>query len=335
MKQGRQRLWESLAIQVMPDPPNADWSSHSVMVVDNRNEVREFLASRRARVTPEQAGLPAYGGNRRVPGLRREEVALLAGVSIDYYTRLERGNLSGVSESVLDGLAGALQLDEAERAHLFDLAHAASTTATMHRRPPPQRVRPAVQRILDAMTGAPAYVRNGRRDILAANRLGFALYSEMYIDPARPANVARFIFLSPRAHTFFLDWERAANDTVAILRTEAGRNPYDRGLSDLVGELSMRSEKFRTRWAAHNVHFHRTGFKNIHHPVVGDIELTFEAMDLPADPGLSLVVYTAEPRSASEDALNLLASWAVTLDQAQMVHAAEDSVPRPFETQET
>jgi len=219
-----------------------EWAAVASVVVDNRNEIRQFLASRRARITPEQAGLPVYGGNRRVPGLRREEVALLAGVSVDYYTRLERGNLGGVSESVLDALARALQLDEAERAHLFDLARAAHTTTPARRRATRQRVRPGVQRILDAMTGAPADVRNGRRDILAANRLGSALYAELYADPARPANVARFVFLSPRARAFFPDWEGAANDLVANLRTEAGRNPYDRGLSDLVGELSTRSK---------------------------------------------------------------------------------------------
>jgi transcriptional regulator with XRE-family HTH domain len=291
--------------------------------VDNRNEIRQFLASRRARITPQQAGLPAFGGNRRVAGLRREEVALLAGVSVDYYTRLERGNLGGVSESVLDALAGALQLDEAERGHLFDLARAANITARPRRRPAQQRVRPGVRRILDAMTDAPADVRNGRRDILATNRLGYALYSEMYVDPVRPANVARFVFLSPRAHVFFPDWERAANDLVANLRTEAGRNPYDRGLSDLVGELSMRSDDFRTRWAAHNVRYHHTGRKDLHHPVVGDLELTYEVMDLPADPGLSLVVYSAEPGSTSQDGLRLLASWAATLDQLDQPETAQ------------
>jgi transcriptional regulator with XRE-family HTH domain len=301
--------------------------------VDSRNEVREFLVSRRAKITPDQAGLPAYGGNRRVPGLRREEVALLAGVSIDYYTRLERGNLSGVSESVLDALAHALQLDEAERSHLFDLAHAASATARGRRRPAQQRVRPTVQRLLDAITDAPAYVRNGRRDILGANRLGYALYSEMFADPARPVNVVRFVFLNPRARIFFLDWNGAANDIVAILRTEAGRNPYDQGLSDLVGELSMRSDAFRTRWAAHNVRFHRTGLKDLHHPVVGDLRLSFEAMDIPADPGLSLVVYGAEPGSPSADALNLLASWAATLERTdetavEAAHEAEGTLPR-------
>jgi transcriptional regulator with XRE-family HTH domain len=292
------------------------------VVVDNRNESRQFLTSRRARITPEQAGLPIYGATRRVAGLRREEVALLAGVSVDYYTRLERGNLHGVSEAVLDALAQALQLDEAERGHLFDLARAANTTARPRRRPAQQRVRPGVQRILDAMD-APADLRNGRRDILAANRLGYALYSEIFVDPVRPANIARFLFLSPRAREFFPDWEGTANDLVANLRTEAGRTPYDRGLQDLVGELSTRSQEFRTRWAAHNVRHHQTGRKRLHHPVVGDLELTYEVLALPADPGLSLVVYGAEPGSASQDGLRLLASWAATLDQVEQAATAQ------------
>jgi transcriptional regulator with XRE-family HTH domain len=294
----------------------------SFVVVDNRNEIRQFLTSRRARITPGQAGLPTYGGNRRVAGLRREEVALLAGVSVDYYTRLERGNLGGVSEIVLDALAQALQLDEAERGHLFDLARAANTTARPRRRPAQHRVRPGVQRILDALD-APADLRNGRGDILAANRLGYALYSELYIDPVRPANVARFLFLSPRARDFFPDWEGTANDLVANLRTEAGRNPHDRGLQDLVGELSTCSQEFRSRWAAHNVRQHHTGRKRLHHPVVGDLELTYEVLALPADPGLSLVVYGAEPGSASQDGLKLLASWAATLDQLDQPATAQ------------
>jgi transcriptional regulator with XRE-family HTH domain len=293
------------------------------VAVDNRNEIRQFLTSRRARITPQQAGLPTYGGHRRVAGLRREEVALLAGVSVDYYTRLERGNLGGVSEAVLDALAQALQLDEAERGHLFDLARAANPTPRTRRRPAPQRVRPAIQRILDTIADAPADVRNGRRDVLAANRLGYALYSELFIDPVRPANVARFLFLSPRAQDVFPDWQDTANDLVANLRTEAGRNPYDRGLQDLVGELSTRSQEFRTRWAAHNVRQHQTGRKRLHHPVVGDLELTYEVLALPADPGLSLVVYGAEPGSPSHDALKLLASWAATLDQLDQPQTAQ------------
>jgi transcriptional regulator with XRE-family HTH domain len=290
----------------------------SIVVVDNRDEIRQFLTSRRAKITPEQAGLPASGGNRRVAGLRREEVALLAGVSVDYYTRLERGNLGRVSEAVLDALAQALRLDQAERGHLFDLARAANPSARRRRRPPPlQRVRPGIQRILDAITDAPADLRNGRRDILAANRLGAALYSELYLDPVRPANVARFVFLSPRARGFFPDWESTAGDLVASLRTAAGRDPHDRGLQDLVGELSTRSQEFRVRWAAHQVRLHQRGRKRLCHPVVGDLELTYEVLALPADPGLSLVVYGAEPGSASQDGLKLLASWAATLDQAE------------------
>jgi len=285
--------------------------------VDTRNEISEFLTSRRARITPEQAGLRTFGGTRRVPGLRREEVALLAGVSVDYYTRLERGNAGGVSESVLEALARALQLDEAERAHLFDLARATQMVSRARRRPAAKQVRPGVQRMLDAMTGAPAFVRNGRMDLLAANRLGYALYSELFADPRRPANTARFVFLDPRAPAFYLDWERVAKDSVAILRSEAGRNPHDRDLSDLVGELSTQSELFRTHWAAHNVRYHDTGTKRFHHPVVGDLTLTFENMELVGDPGLTMFAYTAEPGTKSEEALDLLASWTATLDREE------------------
>jgi transcriptional regulator with XRE-family HTH domain len=291
--------------------------------VDTKAEIREFLTSRRARITPQQAALPVFGDNRRVPGLRREEVAMLAGVSVDYYTRLERGNLSGASESVLDAIARALQLDEAERAHLFDLARAAGPGRT-RRRSAPKQVRPSVQRILDTMTGAPALVQNGRLDILAANRLGRALYSELYLDPTRPLNHARFTFLDARAYDFYPDWERAANDGVALLRAEAGRNPYDRGLTDLVGELSTRSEEFRMRWAAHNVRSHQTGAKHFHHRVVGDLTLTFEMMELAADPGLNLLAYSAEPGSRSEEALNLLGSWAATVEQEQSARATHE-----------
>ena len=292
--------------------------------MDTRNEIREFLTTRRARITPDQAGLPTYGsGPRRVPGLRRDEVALLAGVSVDYYTRLERGNATGVSETVLEALARALQLDEAERAHLFDLARAGQPTARTRRRRAPQRVRPSVQRMLDAMTGAPAFVRNDRMDILAANRLGRALYSEHFSDPRRPVNSARFIFLDPRAPGFYLDWERVAHDAVAVLRSAAGRDPYDRDLSELVGELSLQSELFRTHWATHNVRFHDTGDKRFHHPVVGDLSLTFETMRLVADPQLTMFVYTAEAGSKSEEALNLLASWTSTLDPTELANVTD------------
>jgi transcriptional regulator with XRE-family HTH domain len=293
--------------------------------MSTNDEVRDFLATRRARITPAQAGLPVYGTHRRVLGLRREEVAMLAGVSVDYYTRLERGNLAGVSESVLDALARALQLDEAEQAHLYDLARAARTTpaSRARRRPAAARIRPSVQAMLDAMVGAPALVRNDRLDILATNALGRALYSELYRDPVRPANHARFAFLDPRAHDFWIDWERAADDTVGILRAQAGHNPYDRGLSDLVGELSTRSEEFRTRWAAHNVRLHRTGNKLINHPVVGRLELMYDTLPLPADPGLTMLVYTAAPGTTASDALQLLASWAATNAQTEAAGAVE------------
>jgi transcriptional regulator with XRE-family HTH domain len=292
--------------------------------VDARNEVREFLISRRAKVTPEEAGLPAYGRNRRVTGLRREEAAMLAGISVEYYTRLERGNASGVSEDVLEGVARALKLDEAERAHMFDLVRAVNVTRAPRRRPAQERVRPTVQRILDAMTDIPAYVRNGRLDVLSANRLGDALYSELFTDPVRPINMARFIFLNARATQFFRDWEGIANDAVAILRAEAGRDPYDRRLSDLIGELSTRSEEFRVRWATHNVKLHCTFVKSVHHPLVGDLTLAYEALELPADPGQMILIYTAEPDSPSHDALNLLSSWTSTPDPADAVHAEDD-----------
>jgi transcriptional regulator with XRE-family HTH domain len=276
--------------------------------MDNRTEVRDFLTSRRARITPEQAGLPLYGTNRRVTGLRREEVALLAGVSTDYYTRLERGNLSGVSESVLDALAGALQLDESERTHLLDLARASNTSGRQRRTAPRQHVRPGVQRILDSIS-APAYVRNNRLDVLGVNRLGRALFSDLYAHDARSPNLARYMFLEPRSQDFYVDWAAVAKDVVSALRIEAGRNPYDRGLTDLVGELSTRSAEFRNWWASHSVRFHRTSTKQMHHAVAGALELTGEALDLPGDTGLTIITYTVEPATPSAQALEFLSSW--------------------------
>lgn len=280
--------------------------------MDNRDEIRDFLTSRRARITPQQAGLPAFGANRRVPGLRREEVAMLAGVSVDYYTRLERGNLNGASDGVLEAIATALQLDDAERTHLFNLARTAGKRSSTRRRPPEPRVRPSILAMLDAMTAAPALVRNDRLDILAANPLGRALYAPVFRAPGRPANSARFAFLDPAAKDFWVDWERAADGTVGVLRAHAGRNPYDKALTDLIGELSTRSEEFRTRWAAHDVRLHRTGNKVINHPVVGRMDLMYDALPLPADPGLVVLVYTAGPAGPDHDALALLASWAAT-----------------------
>lgn len=280
-----------------------------------KTDLREFLATRRAKLTPDQAGLPVYGANRRVTGLRREEVALLAGISVEYYTRLERGNVGTVSEGVLDGIVHALQLDEAERDHLYRLIRALATPRSrqMPRRSPTKtRVRPAVQRILDQML-TPAYLRNGRFDILAANDLGRALYSPLYeqAGDSRLPNSARFVFLDRAAVDFFVDYDKAANDCVAFLRAEAGRDPYDKDLAELIGELSTRSEDFRHRWAAHDVRYHRTGRKRFHHPLVGDVELDYEAFELAGDTGQRLNVYTAPRDSASEQALRLLASWTV------------------------
>lgn len=285
--------------------------------MDNRAQVREFLVSRRERISPAQAGLPAYGGaNRRVKGLRREEVALLAGVSIDYYVRMERGNLAGASDAVLDGVANALQFDEAERAHLFDLARAAQPTAPRHRRAKSSGITEGIQQILDAMTDAPAWVRNARHDMLAANRLARALYVPVLADPRRPANNARFVYLNPAAQDFFADWDRAADDIAAMLRSEAGSNPRDKHLIELIGELSTQSEEFRTRWAAHNVRFHRTGRKVIQHPVAGTLDLSFEAMEFPAHPGLTLLAYTAAAGTPTADSLRMLASWAATAEKS-------------------
>jgi transcriptional regulator with XRE-family HTH domain len=278
--------------------------------VDAANDIAQFLTTRRARITPQQAGLPTYG-TRRVPGLRREEVASLAGMSVEYYKRLERGNVSGASELVLEGLARALQLDDAERAHLFDLARAASPVALKRSRPIKQRVRPVVQQILDQIA-APALVRNARLDQVAANELGRALYAPMFDSREQPANSARFTFLDPAAVDFYPDWERVATELVAHLRSEAGANAYDRQLSDLIGELSTRSDEFRVRWAAHNVRFHRTGTKRMQHPVVGELSLSYETMELSADDGLTVAIFTAEPGSASQQALDLLASWTAT-----------------------
>jgi transcriptional regulator with XRE-family HTH domain len=281
--------------------------------VDAASDIAEFLASRRAKITPEQAGLPSYG-KRRVPGLRREEVASLAGVSADYYRRLERGQVSGVSELVLEALARALQLDDAERAHLFDLARAAGRVGTVsprRSRPPKTRVRPVVQRLLDQIE-APAIVSTVYGDYLAANRLGRALYAPVFDSPEQPANSGRFTFLDPAAREFYPDWKRLATELVAALRSQAGRNPYDRSLQDLIGELSTRSEEFRVRWAAHNVRFHRTGSKRLQHPIVGELTLSYETLTLDADDGLRLALYTAEAESASQQALDLLASWTAT-----------------------
>ena len=280
----------------------------TVVGVNAKDEIRHFLTTRRARITPVEAGLPVYGANRRVTGLRREEVAMLAGISVEYYIRLERGNVGSVSDNVLDGVAHALQLDEAERDHLFRLVYTAATRRPARRSPLKKRVRPTIQRMLDLMP-MPAYLRNGRMDILAANDLGRALYSLVYDEMGETPNTARFAFLSSSAPDFFVDFVRAQDDAVAFLRAEAGRDPFDKDLQDLIGELSTRSEEFRQRWAAHDVRYHRAGVKKLHHPLVGLLELDFEAFELPGDEGQRLNVYTAAPGSTSAEALAMLASW--------------------------
>lgn len=294
---------------------------------DLRRDVREFLVSRRARITPDRSGLPTWGVNRRVPGLRREEVALLAGVSVEYYVRLERGNLGGASEPVLDAVADALQLDEAERAHLHDLARASADTSRGSRQPPGPQVRTQVHWLLAAMDGTAAYVRNACTDVLAATTLARALYSPLYEMAGRP-NVARFVFLDPRAPEFFVEWEKVAGEAAALLRSLAGENPYDRGLTALVGELSTRSERFRALWAAHNVRQHRTGTKLFRHPVAGELTLHYESMELTADPGLRLNAYFAEPGSDSAERLALLASWAAA-PPTRLADPVETTHPPP------
>jgi transcriptional regulator with XRE-family HTH domain len=286
--------------------------------VDRRRDIQEFLTSRRARLTPDQAGLASFGDRRRVPGLRREEVALLAGVSMDYYARLERGHLAGASESVLEAVARALQLDDAERQHLFDLArNTESTMSDRPRRTKPTAAgpRPAVMAILAGMTSIPAYLRTPRMEIVAANPLCQALYGGALDDQKLPLNLARYLFLDPHSRGFFLDWDGVADDLVGTLRGQAGREPRDRALSDLIGELSTRSDEFVVRWARQNVRLHRTARKRLHNPLVGDIELTGNALELPGD-DLILIAYTADSGSQAEDQLKLLAAWTATQEPA-------------------
>ncbi|MFC9689377.1 helix-turn-helix transcriptional regulator [Kribbella sp. NPDC056951] len=285
--------------------------------MDNRQEVREFLTTRRARITPEQAGLPTTGA-RRVPGLRRSEVATIAGLSVEYYARLERGQIAGASSGVLEALARALQLDDTERAHLLDLARAADGIPSSGR---PRRrtagkaaARESLQWVLDAIKDGVAFVRDPHQNLVATNALGRAFYSPVIGDGGRMPNLARFQFLDPAAREFFPDWELFAQMCVAIMRAEAGRDPHDRGLQDLVGELSTRSEIFRQLWADHNVRTHGSGTKRFQHPVVGELVLAYEELAITAEPGLVLLIYTAEPGSPSAERLQLLASWTAPAD---------------------
>ncbi|MCU1403814.1 MAG: family transcriptional regulator [Glaciihabitans sp.] len=287
--------------------------------MDNQSEVREFLMSRRARLTPAEAGLPA-GPNRRVAGLRRSEVASIAGVSVEYYAKLERGAIAGASSSVLDAVSRALQLDDTERTHLFDLARAADGIPLSGR--PRRRAsktvanRPSLHWVLSTITGGIAVVCNQHQDVVATNDLGRAFYSPILGSGGRTPNLARFQFLDPASHDFYPDWDLFAEMCVAIMRTRAGRDPGNKDMQDLVGELSTRSDTFRTLWGAHNVRTHGAGTKRFNHPVVGELILAFEELVITADPGLVLMVYTAEPGSASAERLQLLANWAATTEAA-------------------
>lgn len=239
---------------------------------------------------------------------------MIAGVSVEYYARLERGTIAGASASVLEAVARALQLDDTERAHLFDLARASDgipASGRPRRRATAQGAgRPSLQWALEALTGAVAFVRDPRQDILATNALGRAFYSPLIGDGGRTPNLARFQFLDPAARDFYPDWELFAEMCVAIMRAEAGRDPHDRGLQDLVGELSTQSDLFRRLWGAHDVRTHGAGTKRFRHPVVGEVTLAYEELAVTAEPGAILMVYTAEPGSPSADRFALLASWA-------------------------
>ncbi|TQS43425.1 helix-turn-helix transcriptional regulator [Cryptosporangium phraense] len=275
--------------------------------MDPRTEMKDFLQSRRARISPADSGLDGRR-RRRVPGLRREEVAYLADVSVDYYARIERGDVVGVSEVVLRAVARALRLDETETTHLLALARAIQP-ATAPKAPvkPRETVRPGVQAILDSLVNAPAWVSNQRMDFLAGNALGRALYSDMLTDPDGRGNNARYVFLAEGSRTFFRDWDDDADDVVAILRHYAALRPDDGTLAQLIEELSARSEPFRERWAAHRVRLHRATRKRVHHHVVGDLDLAYERLHIPGDEGLSLFVHPVQPDPVTTERLASLA----------------------------
>ncbi|WP_341361004.1 helix-turn-helix transcriptional regulator [Georgenia sp. M64] len=292
--------------------------------MDTRREVQEFLTALRGRITPERAGLTVFGGERRVPGLRREEVAQLAGVSTAYYTRMERGDLGGVSESVLFALVSALQLTDAETQHLFDLARTAGPRRAPRQRPA-TRVPAAVAQLVDAMSDVPAVALSRLGDPVASNRLGRALFPHLFPTGAAPVNTARYMFLDPRSRDFYPDWDVVARDSVSSLRLLVGHDPSDRALAALVGELATRSDEFRTWWGSHTVRAHSAGTKRINHPVVGEVALTYQSLAVQATPGLSVVTYLAEPGSPSADALDLLRSWAA---EPASLHPAIPGVDR-------
>ncbi len=293
---------------VLTGPPSSHNTRHTLGDMDSKSEISNFLTSRRAKLSPEQAGVPLYSGARRVPGLRREEVAHLAGVSVDYYARLERGKISGASREVIEAIARALQLDEDERDHLLDL------TRISQRRPPRRKpsnrttVRPGTQSVLDSID-TPAFIQNARLDRLASNRLGRALYS-LPDDGSRDRfNYAHYLFLDSRAPRFHRDFDTAKHNVVALLHAATALDPYDRELIEIIGTLSTQSEEFRSLWASHDVFKYRSGQKLLTHSTVGDLEFGYESFELSTDPGLVMLVYTVAPGSPTSDAMRILASW--------------------------
>ena len=298
--------------------------------MDRNTGLAEFLRSRRERLSPEQAGVTPQGsGSRRVPGLRREEVAALAGVSVDYYVRMERGHRLNVSHAVLDTLARALRLDATERAYLFAVAQPSQNRR--RRTPPrPQRVRPGLYQVLTTLEHTPALVLGRRLDVLASNRMARALLTDFTTLPHKDQNMVRFLFCDQAARELYRHWDTVASEIVASLRLEAGRHPDDPQLTDLVGELCVHDEDFRRWWADHNVHQRTHGTKHFHHPLVGELSLQYESLTLPADPDQRLIIYTAEPDSPAHEALRLLDSWT---RQTQQEKEASRATPRPRTTE--
>ncbi|MFD9335911.1 helix-turn-helix transcriptional regulator [Streptomyces sp. NPDC060028] len=275
---------------------------------DQRTELGEFLRSRRARLRPEDVGLPDHGRHRRVPGLRREELALLAGVSVAYYTRLEQGSGHNVSAEILDAIARALRLGDTETEHLNHLAQ--PRPRKRRAAPRPQQVRPGVRTLLDAMEDVPAYLVGRRQDVIGWNRLAAAVFGDFGALAPKERNLVRLTFLDPATVELFTDWECRACEVVSNLRVYAGTHPDDEQLSALVGELSVKNEEFRRLWAAHTVGDNKThGVKRLRHPLVGELDLSFETLALPDDSAQFLVTYHPAPDSPSADALRLLSSW--------------------------
>ncbi|WP_328506225.1 helix-turn-helix transcriptional regulator [Streptomyces sp. NBC_00104] len=291
--------------EAVQEPPFGEAGAAGAL--DRRAELSEFLRTRRARLKPEDVGLPAFGRHRRVPGLRREELAQLAGVSVAYYTRLEQGNGRNVSAEVLDAIARALRLNDAEHAHLTHLAKPKAHKKKRSARP--QQVRGALRQLIDTLDGIPAYVTGRRSDILIWNRMASAVFGDWSALPAQERNWARMVFLRPDYRDLYVDWDQKAADMVSYLRMDAGCHPDDPQLSALVGELSVKSEEFRRLWATHDVKEKSHGLKRMCHPLVGDLTLSFETFSLPDDHEQNLITYHAEPGSPSADALRLLASW--------------------------